>query len=122
MTKIIISGSRLVSIEFSGEWLYMSLADSNYLNYLSNLAHLYREKYKSDSSKIPDIEKILGLMYSENSLRGSKFKVKRGKLFYMVINREVCKKIGVKFVSEFLRSNLYSFGGISTESDIYISL
>lgn len=43
MTKIIISDTHSVSIGFSDEWLYMSLADGRYQGYISRLAYLYRE-------------------------------------------------------------------------------
>ena len=82
MTKIIISNTNSVSIGFSDEWLYMSLADGRYQGYISRLAYLYREKYRSDTSKLPNFEKILKLINSQDSLRGYRFEAKREKLFY----------------------------------------
>lgn len=120
MTKIIISNGDSVSIELSGEWLYMSIADYRYRGYLSNLAHLYRENYK-DTSRIPSIERILELIYTQDSLRGYRFTANREKLFYTIFNNNTHKKIGEKFIDEFLKGGrrLYDFNGISAESEIY---
>lgn len=119
MTKIIISNTNSVSIGFSDEWLYMSLADGRYQSYISRLAYLYREKYRSDTSKLPNFEKILKLINSQDSLRGYRFEAKREKLFYTITHEDNYKRIGVEFVNKFLKSDLYNFNGISSESEIY---
>ena len=102
MTKIIISDTHSVSIGFSDEWLYMSLADGRYQGYISRLAYLYREKYRSNTSKLPNFEKILKLINSQDSLRGYRFEAKREKLFYTITHGDNYKRIGVEFVNKFL--------------------
>lgn len=119
MTKIIISDTHSVSIGFSDEWLYMSLADGRYQGYISRLAYLYREKYRSNTSKLSNFEKILKLINSQDSLRGYRFEAKREKLFYTITHGDNYKRIGVEFVNKFLKSDLYNFNGISSESEIY---
>lgn len=92
MTKIIISNTNSVSIGFSDEWLYMSLADGRYQSYISRLAYLYREKYRSDTSKLPNFEKILKLINSQDSLRGYRL-LKERNYFIQLLMEIIIKEL-----------------------------
>lgn len=71
----------------------MSLADGRYQGYISRLAYLYREKYRSNTSKLPNFEKILKLINSQDSLRGYRFEAKERNYFIQLLMEIIIKEL-----------------------------